>query len=195
MRALLYKDTFPRLVADLRDRPGKWLSRLVFLLGPWACLWMVEILNENNICEDLCGWQILMNLVWYYSLFAVLRLLLGRSRRAAALGALLSFAVGLVNHYILRFRGRILFPADLAGWRTAANVAEGFDYSMDEYMVETAVLLVAYLFLVWMCQPQKQRARIPLPAVLVLWMVLGGYSYAFSVPTCCPGWGSTPSSG
>ena len=179
MRALLYKDTFPRLVADLRDRPGKWLSRLVFLLGPWACLWMVEILNENNIFEDLYGWQILMNLVWYYGLFAVLRLLLGRIRRAAALGALLSFAVGLVNHYILRFRGRILFPADLAGWRTAANVAEGFDYSIDEYMVEAAVLLVAYLFLVWMCQPQKQRARIPLPAVLVLWMVLGGYSYTF----------------
>lgn len=56
MKALLYKDTFPRLLADMRERPGKWLSRLVFLLGPWACLWMVEILNENDIFSDLDGW-------------------------------------------------------------------------------------------------------------------------------------------
>lgn len=87
MKALLYKDTFPRLLADMRERPGKWLSRLVFLLGPWACLWMVEILNENDIFSDLDGWQVLMNLVWYYGLFFVLRLVLGRNRRAAALGA------------------------------------------------------------------------------------------------------------
>ena len=44
MRALLYDDTFPRLVRNWQNHPGKWISRLVFLLGPWVCLWMVEIL-------------------------------------------------------------------------------------------------------------------------------------------------------
>ena len=109
MRALLYDDTFPRLVRDWRDNPGKWLSRLVFLLGPWVCLWMVEILNENDVFDDLAPWQVLMNMVFYYSMFLALRLILGRNRRSAALGALLCFAFGLVNHYVLRFRGRILF--------------------------------------------------------------------------------------
>ena len=28
MKALLYKDTFPRLLADMRERPGKWLSQM-----------------------------------------------------------------------------------------------------------------------------------------------------------------------
>ena len=105
MKALIYGDTFPRLLRDMRNCPGKWASRLVFLLGPWACLWMVEILNENDIFEDLAAWQVLMNLVWYYGLFAVLRLVLGRNRRAAALGTVLAFLFGLVNHYVLRFRG------------------------------------------------------------------------------------------
>ena len=179
MKALLYKDTFPRLVADMREHPGKWLSRVVFLLGPWVCLWMVEILNQNNIFEDLDDWQVLMNMVWYYSLFLVCRLVLGRNRRSAALAAVLSFLVGLLNHYILRFRGRILFPADISGWRTAANVAGGFDYSFDQYIVQAAVLLVAYLFLVWMCVPQRKRAKIPLLWSLILWAAIGGYSYAF----------------
>ena len=179
MKALLYGDTFPRLLADIRQRPGIWASRLVFLLGPWVCLWMVEILNQNNVFEDLHAWQVLMNLVWYYILFTALRLVLGRNRRAAALGAVLAFLVGLVNHYILRFRVRILFPADIAGWRTAANVAEGFDYSMDWYICQAAVLLVAYLFLVGVCVPQKKRVALPRLWAAVLTVFMVGYSYAF----------------
>ena len=83
LRSLLYRDTFPRLAADLREQPGKWLSRLVFLLGPWASFWMVEILNENDVFSDLYAWQVLMNLIWYYIWFVVCRLALGRRRRFA----------------------------------------------------------------------------------------------------------------
>ena len=179
MRALLYADTFPRLVRDWRDHSGKWLSRIVFLLGPWVCLWMVEILNENDVFDDLAPWQVLMNLIFYYSLFIALRLILGRNRRSAVAGTALSFAFGLVNHYVLRFRGRILFPADITGWRTAANVAGGFDYSVDVYITQASILFVCYLFLVFFCVPQKQRTRVRLPFALLLWAVMGGYCYAF----------------
>ena len=179
MKALLYRDTFPRLVADLRSQPWKWMSRLVFLLGPWAAFWMVEILNQNDVFSDLQAWQVLMNLVWYYILFFVCRLVLGRRRRAAGLAICLSFVIGLVNHYVLRFRGRILFPADVASWKTAANVADAFDFSIDTYMEQAAVLLVAYLFLVWMCQPQPKRDKLPLPVGIVGWVFCIGYSFAF----------------
>lgn len=176
---LIYGDFFPRLLESLRSRPDALRARLVFLLGPWACLWMVEILNENDIFQDLYAWQVLMNLVWYYVLFAVCRLLLGRLRRAACLGAGLSFLAGLLNHYILRFRGRILFPADLDAWRTAANVAGAFDYSPDRYTAQAAVLLTAYLFLVWTCPAQPKRAPLPLRRALLLWALMGGYGFAF----------------
>ena len=172
MSALL-NDSSKWLVRDLRNNPGRWVSRLVFLLGPWVCLWMVEILNENDVFEDLAAWQVLMNMVFYYCIFIALRLISGRNRRAAALGAAVCFLFGLVNHYVLRFRGRILFPADITGWRTAANVAKGFDYSIDLYITQAAILLTAYLFLVLYCVPQKKRARVPLPAALLLWTVMG----------------------
>ncbi len=120
-----------------------------------------------------------MNVVWYYALFIVCRLILGRSRRAASFGAILSFAIGIINHFILRFRGRILFPADIAAWKTAANVAKGFDYSVDHYMVEAAILLVAYLFLVWTCPSQKKRAKLNPVWAAVLWLAVGGYTFAF----------------
>jgi len=172
-------DSFHRLRRDLAEYPERWASRLVFLLGPWACLWMVEILNENDVFEDLAAWQVLMNMIFYYFIFVVLRLILGRNRRSAALGAVLCFVFGLVNHYVLRFRGRILFPADVTGWRTAANVADGFDYSADTYIIHASILLVAYLALVFYCVPQKKRARLGILADIALWGTMICYCYAF----------------
>ena len=144
MRKLIYGDCFPRLLQNMRQYPGRWAARLVFLLGPWLSFWMVEILNGNDVFNDLYAWQVLMNLIWYYLLFFLCRLILGRNQWASTAGVLLSFAFGLVNHYVLRFRGRILFPADVAGWHTAANVAGGFDYSMDLEMEQALILLTAF---------------------------------------------------
>ena len=189
MKALLHGDTFPRLLRDIRETPGKWLSRLVFLLGPWAAFWMVEILNENDVFSDLYPWQVLMNMVWYYLLFLACRLILGRRRWACTAGIVLSFLVGLVNHYVLRFRGRILFPADISGWRTAANVADGFDFSPDMYIQQAAILLAAYLFLVWACPGQKKRDRMPWPLAAVLVLAGAGYSFAFFCTDMLPNLG------
>ena len=189
MKLLLNRLSPRRLADSFRREPDRWLARLVFLLGPWVCLWMVEILNENDVFSDLYAWQVLMNMIWYYILFAVCRLILGRLRRAAALGTSQSFLVGLVNHYVLRFRGRILFPADVAAWRTAANVADGFDYTPDLNMVHAAILLTAYLFLVWACPAQRGRARLGLAPSLCLWAAVGGYCFAFFCTGALPALG------
>lgn len=179
MNALLYADTFPRLWQDMKTHPGKWLSRLVYLLGPWVCFVMVELLNKNDLIEDFAPWQVFFNLIWYYILFYLARLLLGRRRSAGAVITLLCFGAGLVNHYVLRFRGRIIFPADLQAWRTAANVLDGFDLSPDIYVNQALILLIAYLFLLFICPAQK--ARDPMPRWLGTALTLSAllYTYAF----------------
>ena len=189
MGKLLHRDTLFRLAANVRERPEQWLSRLIFLLGPWVSFWMVEILNGNDVFADLYPWQVLMNLIWYYLLFLLCRLVLGRRRRAAATAAGLSFFVGIVNHYVLRFRGRILFPADLTAWETAANVADAFDFSLDAAMRQGAVLLVAYLFLVWMCVPQRKRDKLPRWLAGLLVLVEVGYCFVFFKTEALPALG------
>ena len=46
-------------------------------------------------------------------------------------------------------------------------------------LAQAAILLVAYLALVFFCVPQTRRAKIRLPFALVLWTAVLGYSYAF----------------
>ena len=65
MKALLYADTFPRLWQDMKLYPGKWLSRLVYLIGPWFAFIMVEWLNKNDLVADFAPWQVFFNLIWY----------------------------------------------------------------------------------------------------------------------------------
>lgn len=189
MGKLLCRDGMLRLAANVQERPEQWLSRLIFLLGPWVSFWMVEILNGNDVFSDLYSWQVLMNLIWYYLLFLLCRLILGRRRRAAATAAGLSFFVGIVNHYVLRFRGRILFPADLTAWETAANVADAFDFSLDAAIRQGAVLLVAYLFLVWMCVPQRKRDKLPRWLAGLLVLVEVGYCFVFFKTEALPALG------
>lgn len=80
---------FPR---RLSGRAEIWTPRLGWALGPpWALL-VVELLNNTDPFEALTVMQCILNLIWYYLFFALLALLFGRIRRAAALGMLLCFA-------------------------------------------------------------------------------------------------------
>lgn len=99
----------------------------------------------------LAAWQVLMNMIWYYLLFALCRLILGRRRRSAAVAVTLCFLWGCSTTISCASGGA---SCSLRMWRAGGprpTVASDFDYSLDHYIVQAAVLLVAYLFLVWAC--------------------------------------------
>ncbi len=186
MYRLLFGKDFPQLWEDMRRQPGCFMSRLVFLLGPWFTFAAVELLNKNELLKDFESWQLLFNMVWYYIVFAAWRLVLGRLRRAAVSASVTCVLFGLVNHYVLRFRGRILFPADISGWRTAANVLDGFDLTPDIWVRQAAIVLVAYLFLVAVCPPQKKRGRLPKVGAVILTVSMVAYTLAFFFSNMLP---------
>lgn len=132
---------------------------LILALGPVASFLIVELLNQTHLWEDFEPWQVLMNLVWYALVFIVCRFVLGRDRRAGAAGALLCFFVGLANHFVYTFRGRIIFPSDLdpSALTTAANVAGGYEYKLDVYILRALIVLGCYLILLARCPAQKHR--------------------------------------
>lgn len=137
-------------------QPSRWASRLVFLMGPFLCLLMVETLNENDVFLVLSPLQIALNLAWYFCLFILVRIISGGNLRACVISAAICFAVGLINHYVLRIRGRVIWPGDVATWRTALNVAGDQDYSLDAYIVLGLMVLVVYLVLIILCPPRPK---------------------------------------
>ena len=74
-------------------------------------------------------------------------------------------------------------------WETAANVADAFDFSLDAAIRQGAVLLVAYLFLVWMCVPQRKRDKLPRWLAGLLVLVEVGYCFVFFKTEALPALG------
>ena len=130
----------------LKDREN--VSRAVFLLGPWVCYLMVEFLNNNDPFRSLTDLQVTLNLIWYYLIFWAVRMVTGRKGLGALLASGFCFLFGLANHYVLTFRGRIIFPCDLLTLGTAANVAGDFDYTPDRNVWIAVGLLAAYWLLI-----------------------------------------------
>ena len=157
------------------------VTRLLFLLGPFVSLLMVETLNERNPFTNLDAQEWWMNLVLYAVVWLAFWLVLGRRRRAAAAGSVFFFTAGLANHYVLKFKGLILFPHDIAGLRTAANVAATYDFTPDKAIWQALGMLAAYLLLLKvLALPQSKREYLnPRWLTLVPALAAAAYCYAF----------------
>lgn len=162
-------------------------ARGLFLLGPWAAYLCVEYLNENNPFTALNGTQLLFSTLWYYLIFWLCRMLTGRLKTGAGAAAALCFLMGLANHYVLVFRGRIIFPVDLMTLGTAANVASGYDYTPDKNVWIAAGILAAYLLLL-ILPPRRPKGRQKLKraALLGSWAAAAVFLFSFFATPLLP---------
>ena len=157
-------------------------ARAAFLLGPWLSYIMVEVLNNNNPFTAHSTEQDLLNLIWYYLIFWLFRMILGRKVLAGGVSAVVCFLFGLANHYVLSFRGRIIFPCDLLTLDTAAVVAKSYDYTPDKQIWIALAVLVGYLLLLLLAHivyHPKGRQRL---GRKLLWGSIAGmviYLFAF----------------
>lgn len=157
-------------------------ARAAFLLGPWLSYIMVEVLNNNNPFTAHSTEQDLLNLIWYYLIFWLFRMILGRKVLAGGVSAVVCFLFGLANHYVLSFRGRIIFPCDLLTLDTAAVVAKSYDYTPDKQIWIALAVLGGYLLLLLLAHivyHPKGRQRLERK---LLWGSIAGtviYLFAF----------------
>lgn len=150
----------------LSGQLGNWLGRLLWLAGPLLGYTLVEALNHNNGWTSFSALQVALNLMWYYLLAGAAFLLIGRRNLSACVAAVLFWAIGMANHYVIAFRGRTIFPADLLTLKTAANVADNYDYTFDTTQWWTLAALLAYLA-VLLLLPRRKGRQMPRLAVTI----------------------------
>ncbi len=147
--------SYPKL--NLTSAKAAWVSRSLLVLAPLLSFTLVEVLNYNNPWTDFSPIQNALNLAWYYTGELLLFLLLRRRAAAVKWGLGLAWAFGCVNHYLISFRGRTLFPGDLLTLGTAVNVAGQYNYTPDRLQSITFLILLACLLLVSLLPKEEKR--------------------------------------
>ncbi|MFW5672091.1 MAG: LTA synthase family protein [Acetivibrio ethanolgignens] len=129
----------------------KWTPKLGELLlalaTPLLMFLQVELLEKNqlyNIREPFY----FINYLWYALILGLLLLALRRLRYALMTAGVISYVIGLANHYVLEFRGIPILPWDFKSFGTAMDVAGNYDYSFDSYTWAVTLVTACYLLLV-----------------------------------------------
>lgn len=155
----------------------KAINILFFALMPLVSFYIVEFLNGNAILNDLTPDQIFLNLIWYYMVYIVALIAVRRFTAAVIIAALIFTAIGIINHYVLTFRGTVIFPCDVITLRTALNVSGNFDFTPDKDVLLACSAFVLQVLGTYRCSGNsririKKKLYIPALAVSFIYTIV-----------------------
>lgn len=119
------------------------ISLLLVILPPAACFYLMECYSHNPFMV-VRPWAQFFNIVLFLLVTIVLFLLTGKLKTAHRIVYGVAMIYGIANSYVVRFRTNPIVPWDIFSWKTAASVADNYNFMPDTRMVEvTLVFLVA----------------------------------------------------
>lgn len=133
---------------------------ILFLLMPVATLCMMEFLHGTFIYN----WSPLVfaqNYVFMLILYLVFFAVTGNIHTPITLANILCYIFGMVNHFVLEFRGTPFVPADVASAKTGMTVAGGYSIVPDNQVVLSTALFVLLLVVA-----HKMRMENPCKAIV-----------------------------
>lgn len=101
------------------------VSVIVALLIPAASFYAIEGYSHLALTDISGGIQVL-NLLVFYLIFAILWSVFGKSSIAVSALSLVMMIIGLINYYVVAFRGTPVVPWDLLSVSTALSVSKNY---------------------------------------------------------------------
>lgn len=124
------------------------LSTLFLLAAPVLIFYTMEWFLRNPF-EKMRGPIQVLNIV-FFELFALLLFALTRSiRRTIRIESVLALIIGLVNYFVVQFRSNPVMPWDIFSIKTAASVANNYEYSLEPHAI---VCVIIFIVLIAVCQ-------------------------------------------
>ena len=138
----------------------RWTRYLIgFAIVPIISFYLMEAFEHTALAEVRQDAQ-WFNILIFELIAWTLYLLIGRMTTALRIELALALAFGLTNHYVMAFRSTPFVPWDLLSVRTAASVAQNYDFTPTPRMIVVTVLFVLLMVAV---RVLRKVPRIKLP--------------------------------
>ena len=138
---------------------GKWAGGAALaLILPAVYFYLLEFYTRNPF-EQIRPYAHLFNLLLFEMAGGILFCICGRLRMSCRILGAVAMVFGIANAYVVRFRTNPIVPWDIFSLRTAASVADNYDFTPDVRMVAVTLLFLAVFAAL---QPVRLRIRFPL---------------------------------
>lgn len=166
---------------ELSEKVNRILSWIWFAVAPFAVYFSLLYLNADKYNIDFFALDkiaLLLTFAFLYLVQGILFGVTGSIRFSVIIYAVAIAAIGIINCFVISFRGMAISAADLFSVGTAAAVASEYTYKLDWYMV----MEILFTLLICTISLKLRKGRMmPLAArgvFLALVAVLaGGYYY------------------
>ncbi len=152
---------------------GKVLSIVMYLLIPAAAFAALE--NYTHVLSDLTLPIIVLNLAFFYLLYAAAAFLFGSVRVGFSVATLVPMIFGLANYFVVSFRSSPIVPWDFLSIGTAVTVADNYTFTVTW---KTGFVLMTFLWLILVASKSRvrfQKLRYRLAGCGVSILLLCGY--------------------
>lgn len=132
---------------DILKKTGSCMGTvLAVILPPAVCFYLMECYSHNPFAE-VRPWAQFFNIVLFELITVLLFLLTGKLRTAHRIVYGAAMIYGIANSYVVRFRTNPIVPWDIFSWKTAASVADNYDFMPDTRMVVVTLVFLAAIAL------------------------------------------------
>ena len=137
----------------------------------WIRFAAVLIFSAFNFVElEICNGSslrmpfryMLMNTGVMVCFYAVIYALSGRIHAAIVIGTGISTGIGILNYYVIAFRGTPVSTRDLKNFKTALSVAANYNFTADKRVIAAIGIGAACIFAAVLCRkkiPVKKRKK------------------------------------
>ncbi len=145
-------------------------SILIWLVTPAISFYLLESLT-HVISENMDLPLILLNLLIYYFVYGMILIISKRSWISLSLGTAFFMIAGLANYFVIEFRSIPIYPWDFLSLKTAASVADNFEYVLDETAMKLVLgfllLILVGLWTRWKLTIHKRHVHVGLSLISV----------------------------
>lgn len=160
----------------------KFISRVVFFATPLITFVIMEILISHTISHtmgNIFTLKFWLNILIYSIILAIAYAITNRTQYATIITMTVAMLLGTANYFVVDFRGIPVLVQDLLSIGTAANVAGGYLYEPDMWMLWAVTMFAAIAGLMLGLKPYKgfTLKKRWIPVLIAVIGLVGGYYF------------------
>lgn len=153
------------------------LGGIVMLIAiPILALCAMEF--YTHVPWDLTFRILMLNIFFFYILYAICTFLLGSSRWGFVLATVVPMLFGLVNYFVVSFRGSPIVPWDIFSIGTAASITDNYEFT---FTYRLTFVLFAFIYLLILSEKtviKIKSIKVRLAALVLSFVCMFGYATA-----------------